>query len=98
MTQDIRENVRKKYAQAITNKLNCCGTSTSENPVTGKLYEKNDVEGLSEDIVKASLAVAIQRLLPSCTPGKLFLISAAGPALTYSSQQSGLDLMERHMA
>ncbi len=48
MTSDIREDVRKKYAQAITNKLNCCGNEASDNPVTGNLYEKNKSEGLPD--------------------------------------------------
>jgi len=54
MTQDIREDVRKKYAQAITKKLSCCGAGASHNPITGNLYEANEMEGLPEDIVKGS--------------------------------------------
>ncbi|AIF53456.1 arsenite methyltransferase [Pelosinus sp. UFO1] len=81
MTQDIRENVRKKYAQAITNKLNCCGASTSENPVTGRLYEKNDVEGLSEDIVKASFGCGNPTALAELYPGEVVLDLGSGAGL-----------------
>ena len=51
MIEDIREDVRKKYAQAIANRLSCCGTGATNNPVTGNLYETNEIQGLPEDIL-----------------------------------------------
>lgn len=82
MEQDIREDVRKKYAHAITNKLSCCGTRACSNPVTGNLYEVNEIEGLSEDVVKASFGCGNPTALAELYAGEVVLdfIRAKKPA------------------
>ena len=81
MAQDIREDVRKKYAQAITNKLSCCGTGASNNPVTGNLYEASEIEGLPEDIVKASFGCGNPTALAELYAGEVVLDLGSGAGL-----------------
>jgi arsenite methyltransferase len=81
MTQDIREDVRKKYAQAITNKLSCCGAGASPNPVTGNLYEANEIEGLPEDIVKGSFGCGNPTALAELYAGEIVLDLGSGAGL-----------------
>ena len=81
MTQDIRESVRKKYAQAIINKRCYCGSSTYNNPVTGNLYETNDIEGLPEDIIKASFGCGNPTALAQLYAGEVVLDLGSGAGL-----------------
>jgi len=81
MTQDIREDVRKKYAQAITNKLSCCGAGASHNPITGNLYESNEIEGLPEDIVKGSFGCGNPTALADLHAGEIVLDLGSGAGL-----------------
>jgi arsenite methyltransferase len=81
MTQDSRESVRKKYAQAITDKLSCCDSPTYNNPVTGNLYEANDVEGLPEDIIKASFGCGNPTALAQLYAGEVVLDLGSGAGL-----------------
>lgn len=81
MTQDIREDVRKKYAQAITNKLSCCGAGASHNPITGNLYESNEIEGLPEDIVKGSFGCGNPTALAELHAGEIVLDLGSGAGL-----------------
>lgn len=81
MVQDIREDVRKKYAHAITNKLSCCGTSTCNNPVTGNLYEINEIEGLPEDILQASFGCGNPTALAELYAGETVLDLGSGAGL-----------------
>jgi len=81
MIQDIREDVRIKYAQAITNKLSCCGTETCNNPVTGNLYEKNEMKGLPEDLIKASFGCGNPTALAELYVGEVVLDLGSGAGL-----------------
>lgn len=81
MTSDIRENVRKKYAQAITNKLSCCGTDSCNNPVTGNLYKENEIEGLPEDLIKASFGCGNPTALAELYAGEVVLDLGSGAGL-----------------
>lgn len=81
MTQDIREDVRKKYAQAITKKLSCCGAGACHNPVTGNLYESNEIEGLPEDIVKGSFGCGNPTALAELHAGEIVLDLGSGAGL-----------------
>jgi len=81
MAQDIREDVRKKYAQAITNRLSCCGTSICNNPVTGNLYETNKIEGLPEDIIMASFGCGNPTALAELYAGEVVLDLGSGAGL-----------------
>ena len=91
MTQDIRESVREKYARAITNKLSCCGISTYNNPVTGNLYEINEIADLPEDIVKASFGCGNPTALAELYAGEdvLDLGSGAGLDVILSAKRIG---------
>ncbi len=92
MTQDIREDVRKKYAQAITNKLSCCGAGASHNPITGNLYESDEIEGLPEDIVKGSFGCGNPTALAQLHAGEIVLDlgSGAGLDVLLSAKRVGL--------
>ena len=81
MTEDIREDVRKKYAQAITNRLTCCGTGATNNPVTGNLYETNEIQGLPEDIVKSSFGCGNPTALGELYAGEVVLDLGSGAGL-----------------
>jgi N-acetylglutamate synthase-like GNAT family acetyltransferase/SAM-dependent methyltransferase len=81
MTQDIREDVRKKYAQAITNKLSCCGAGAADNPITGNLYESNEIDGLPEDIVKGSFGCGNPTALAQLHAGEIVLDLGSGAGL-----------------
>lgn len=81
MAQDIREDVRKKYAQAITNKVSCCGTGACNNPVTGNLYDTTKIEGLSEDLVKASFGCGNPTALAQLYAGEVVLDLGSGAGL-----------------
>lgn len=81
MTQDIREDVRKKYAQAITKKLSCCSAGASHNPITGNLYEANEMEGLPEDIVKGSFGCGNPTALAELHAGEIVLDLGSGAGL-----------------
>ena len=81
MTEDIREDVRKKYAQAITNRLSCCSTGATNNPVTGNLYETNEIQGLPEDIVKSSFGCGNPTALGELYAGEVVLDLGSGAGL-----------------
>lgn len=93
MTEDIREVVRKKYAEAITLKtggcgegaagLNaCCGGSCgSTDMITGNLYQKIDLEGLPEDMIASSFGCGNPTLLAELHPGEVVLDLGSGAGL-----------------
>lgn len=81
MIGDIRADVRKKYAQAITKRLSCCGTEVRNNPVTGNLYETNEIQGLPEDIVKASFGCGNPTALGELYAGEVVLDLGSGAGL-----------------
>ncbi|MCX5781044.1 MAG: arsenite methyltransferase [Firmicutes bacterium] len=93
MSEEIRETVRQRYAQAITQKTGCCGGGNA-NPsccggdplhqtssITGNLYQKIDLEGLPEDMVAASFGCGNPTLLAQLHPGEVVLDLGSGAGL-----------------
>lgn len=104
MTEDIREVVRQKYAEAITNKSGCCSNSirgccssiTDEDKariITADLYDPDDIAGLPEDIVASSFGCGNPILLAQLHPGEIVLDlgSGAGLDVLLSAQRVGPD-------
>ncbi|MCF8011914.1 MAG: arsenite methyltransferase [Clostridiales bacterium] len=89
MSNDIREIVRQKYAEAITNKTGCCSgggccsgsTDNATDIITGNLYDENEVEGLPEDMVSASFGCGNPTALAELHEGETVLDLGSGAGL-----------------
>ena len=93
MSEDIREVVRQKYAEAITLKTgateegairtSCCcgGSSCCTDIITSDLYQKIDLEGLPEDMVAASFGCGNPTLLAELNAGEVVLDLGSGAGL-----------------
>jgi len=92
MSEDIREVVRQKYAQAITLKTGCCGDGNTgssccgdplnkTDSITGDLYSAVDLEGLPEDMVAASFGCGNPTLLAQLNAGEVVLDLGSGAGL-----------------
>ncbi len=77
----IREQVRKKYATAITEARSCCGDDCSCNPVTGNLYQTGELDGLPEDLVASSFGCGNPTALASLHAGETVLDLGSGAGL-----------------
>jgi SAM-dependent methyltransferase len=84
----VRETVRTKYAEQarrVTNasssgcEPSCCGGETATaDPITGDLYAADDVAGVPEDALKASLGCGNPTALAELTPGETVLDLGSG--------------------
>jgi len=92
MSEDIREVVRQKYAQAITLKTGCCGDGNTSSSccggspnktdiITSDLYQSVDLEGLPEDMVAASFGCGNPTLLAQLNSGEVVLDLGSGAGL-----------------
>ncbi len=93
MNEEIREVVRQKYAQAISNKIGCCepvaigsgcccgGDSNQIDIITKELYRSGDLEGLPEDLIAASFGCGNPTLLAQLNPGEVVLDLGSGAGL-----------------
>lgn len=89
MTEDIREQVREKYAKAIKTKSGCCGApgccggvqSEATKAITGNLYHADEVAGLPEELVKASFGCGNPNALGVLHPGETVLDLGSGAGL-----------------
>jgi N-acetylglutamate synthase-like GNAT family acetyltransferase/SAM-dependent methyltransferase len=79
--EDIREQVRQKYAAAITKRQSCCGGDSCCNPVTGNLYENGELDGLPEDLVASSFGCGNPTALASLHAGETVLDLGSGAGL-----------------
>lgn len=99
MTEDIRNIVKKKYGEAISNKRSCCGGSSccssnvneAANIVSGNLYNGEEIHGLSPEVFKASFGCGNPTALAQLHAGEtvLDLGSGAGLDVLLSAQRVG---------
>lgn len=92
MTEDIREVVRQKYAEAITKKTSCCGDSRggcccgdpldrAAKIITGDLYRSDEVKGLPGDALAASFGCGNPTALAELHEGETVLDLGSGAGL-----------------
>lgn len=114
MNEDIREQVRKKYAQAIKLKsgcsdtAGCCGGSqTAASAITGNLYQAEEVEGLPQNLLVTSLGCGNPTALGNLYSGETVLDLGSGAGLDVllsakrvgpSGKAYGLDMTDEMLA
>jgi arsenite methyltransferase len=83
----VRETVRAKYAEQARRvtiassaccEPSCCGETATADPITGDLYAADDVAGVPEDALKASLGCGNPTALAELTPGETVLDLGSG--------------------
>lgn len=86
--EEIREQVRQKYAQAIKAKngcggpAGCCGgTRDATAAITGNLYQADEVEGLPENLLATSLGCGNPTALGVLHAGETVLDLGSGAGL-----------------
>jgi arsenite methyltransferase len=86
-TENIRQVVKDKYAQAATRaasgKSSCCGTSPSSSlegcdPITSNLYGHNEATSVPEEAMRASLGCGNPTALAKLQPGETVLDLGSG--------------------
>jgi arsenite methyltransferase len=86
----LRETVRAKYAaqaQRVTGTAatccepSCCGGTATADPITGHLYATDEVAGVPEDALKASLGCGNPTALAELKPGETVLDLGSGAGL-----------------
>ena len=89
-SEEIREKVRQRYAQAITAKTGCgcgqggccsSGPNKATDAITGSLYATDDVAGLSPELVEASLGCGNPTALTPLYAGEVVLDLGSGAGL-----------------
>jgi len=91
MTEDIREKVKERYAEAITRKTGCCSGAAaisgccSSSPLDGDIvsgmYINMDLEGLPTEMLAASFGCGNPILLAQLHPGETVLDLGSGAGL-----------------
>ena len=93
MNDLITEAVKKKYAQAITERKGCCsgsgsgssccdtGISRATQMVTGNIYSEKEVQGLPEDMIATSFGCGNPTALAELHPGETVLDLGSGAGL-----------------
>ena len=86
--EELRETVRAKYAaqaRRVTRASSACcepsccgGDTTTADPITGNLYATDDVAGVPEDALKASLGCGNPTALAELKPGETVLDLGSG--------------------
>ncbi len=88
--EELRETVRKKYAEAITGKTSCCGPGScctndpqihAADPITGGLYGPGEVACLPADMVASSFGCGNPTALAPLHPGEVVLDLGSGAGL-----------------
>src|SRR3712207_5640771 len=84
---ELRETVRVKYAaqaRRVTEasgsccEPSCCGGTATADPITGDLYAEEEVAGVPEDAVQASLGCGNPTALAELKPGETVLDLGSG--------------------
>ncbi len=84
---ELRETVRTKYAAQARRVIDsasaccepsCCGGTAAADPITGNLYESEDVSGVPEDALRASLGCGNPTALAELKPGETVLDLGSG--------------------
>ena len=85
--EELRETVRAKYAAqaqrvvetaSACGQPSCCGDAASGDPITGNLYATDEVAGVPEDALKASLGCGNPTALADLKPGETVLDLGSG--------------------
>jgi arsenite methyltransferase len=85
--EELRETVRAKYAaqaRRVTESSgsccepSCCGGTAMADPITGGLYAKDEVAGVPEDALQASLGCGNPTALAELEPGETVLDLGSG--------------------
>lgn len=92
--EDIREQVRERYALAITNKTGCCSSSSGgggccsgiqlndvKDPITSDLYTLEDINGLDPDMILNSFGCGNPTALTELNLGEVVLDLGSGAGL-----------------
>lgn len=88
--EEIRDKVRQRYASAITLKNgccdpsnSCCGSKTSKatRAITGNLYEADAADGISPEMIEASLGCGNPTALCPLNAGETVLDLGSGAGL-----------------
>lgn len=113
MNEDIREQVRRKYAQAIKSKSGCCGSNggcggqEATSAITSDLYQATEVEGLPQNLLATSLGCGNPTALGNLYAGETVLDLGSGAGLDVllsakrvgpSGKAYGLDMTEEMLA
>lgn len=86
---NVREEVRKRYAFAIVNPgQGCCGsagccsnTIGNVDPITRNLYDESDLENLDPDLIANSFGCGNPTALATLNPGEVVLDLGSGSGL-----------------
>lgn len=88
MNEDIREQVRQKYAQAIKAKSGCCGSAgccgdnqAAIRAIAGNLYQSAEVEDLPQNLRATSLGCGNPTALGNLYAGETVLDLGSGAGL-----------------
>ena len=88
MNEEIREQVRQRYAKAITTRAGCCGSSgccgdsrDATSVITGNLYQNAEVEGLPQNLLATSLGCGNPTALGNLYAGETVLDLGSGAGL-----------------
>ena len=85
--EELRETVRAKYAaqaRRVTESSgsccepSCCGGTATADPITGDLYARDEIAGVPEDALQASLGCGNPTALAELKPGETVLDLGSG--------------------
>src|SRR5665647_1662800 len=92
--ENIREQVRERYALAITNKTGCCSSSSGgggccsgiqlndvKDPITSDLYPLEDINGLDPEMILNSFGCGNPTALTELNLGEVVLDLGSGAGL-----------------